>query len=183
MTTAAEVCTRFELKPEAKAWLREDTRPREFMKALLTAKQFLSGIDFLAHMLPAREAVWWGCLCLQHASGGNFTDVEKTACRAAVEWVMRPEESVRAAAKIPAEAAGPASVAGALAMAVYQTGGNIAPPKAPPMSPPPYSWSKVVSRAVKLASTQAEPARIVETQEAFIYLGGRIAEERSWFGS
>ena len=181
MTTAADICARFEKKPQTDICPHEDMSPREFFKTLLLAKQYLCAIDFVAHLMPMRESVWWGCLCLQHASGGAYSDVDKAACRAAVEWIMRPEEEMRAAAREPAETAGLTSVAGMLAMAVYQTGGNIAPPKAPPMSPAPYAWSKAVSRAVKLASTKAEPARIIETQEAFAFLGGRIAEERSWF--
>ncbi len=183
MTTAAEICSCFDVKPEAQARLQTGMRPREFVGALVSSKQYLAAIDFLAHLLPMRESVWWGCLCLQHACGGNYSEVDKAACRAAAEWVMRPEEGVRAAAKVPGEAAGPGSAAGALAMAVYQTGGNIAPPKAPPMGPAPYACSKAVSRAVKLASTKADPGRIVETQRAFVYLAARMAQERSWFES
>jgi hypothetical protein len=181
MPAAAEICARFDPKPEVQARLKAGMRPREFLAALVTDKQYVCAIDFLAHLLPVRDSIWWGCLCLQHASGGNYSDVDKAAGRAAAEWIMRPEEPMRAAAKDPAEVAGPSSAAGALAMAVYQTGGNVALPRTPATSPAPYAWAKSVARAVKLASAKANPANIIETQKAFVFLGAGMAHERAWF--
>lgn len=176
--TADEVCAHFELKPEAKALLRHGSGPAEFADALMANKQYIAAIDFLAHALPPREAVWWGCLCVQHALGGNFSQQEKAACAAAVAWVLWPVEENRAAAKAPAEAAGPASAAGNLAMAANQTGGSMAPPKAPAMPPGPYAPAKAVAGAVKLASTKCDPAKIADTQRLFVELGLGVAEGR-----
>ena len=175
---AAEICANFNLDEKAKPLLREGMGPREFMDALVANKQFIPGIDFVAHALPAREAIWWGCLCLQHACGSSLTPAEKAAARAAVQWVMAPSEENRAAAKAPTDAAGPASPAGSLANAVFQTGGNIAPPKAPPIAPGPFAPAKSVSAAVKIASAKADPAKIKETQRLFFELGIGVAEGR-----
>jgi len=94
---------------------------------------------------------------------------------------MRPEEPLRTAAKAPAEVAGPSSAAGALATAVYQTGGNVVSAKTSPTLPAPYAWAKSVSRAVKIASAKADPAKIIDTQKAFVFLGAAMAHERAWF--
>jgi hypothetical protein len=174
--TAAEVCARFNIKKEALALLREGMRPREFVDALAVGKQYVTGIDFMAHALPARDAIWWGCLCLQHACGDNLSLADKAAARAAVQWIMQPSEENRAAALAPAQAADPASPAAGLAMAVYQTGGNIALPKAPPAPPPPFASAKAVAGAVKLACTKADPVKIVETQRLFLDLAVRMAD-------
>ena len=174
--TAAEICARFNIKKEALALLREGMAPGEFVDALVAGKQYVSGIEFMAHAMPPREAVWWGCLCLQHACGDTLSPTDKAAARAAVQWIMQPSEENRAAALAPAQAAGPASPAGGLAMAVYQTGGNIAPPKAPPTPPPPFAFAKAVAGAVKLACTKADPVKIVETQSLFLDLAVRMAE-------
>jgi hypothetical protein len=128
--TVAEICARFDLKPEARPLRRDGMEPRALVEALLANKQYTAGIDFIAHALPAREAIWWGCLCLQHAYGNDLSAPDKAADQAAVQWVLEPTEENRAAAKAPAEAAGHASPAGALARAANQTGGNLAPPKA-----------------------------------------------------
>jgi hypothetical protein len=177
--TAAEVCARWNIKKEALALLREGMGPREFVDALVAGKQYVSGIDFMAHAMPARDAIWWGGLCLQHACGDSLSPADKAAARAAVQWIMQPSEESRAAALAPAQAAGPASPAGGLAMAAYQTGGNVAPPKAPPTPPPPFAFAKAVAGAIKLACTKADPVKIVETQRLFLDLAVRMAEGSS----
>ena len=167
--TAAEVCARFNLKKEARQLLRDGMGPGEFVHALVQNKQYIAGIDFLAYALPPREAIWWGCLCLQHASGGNLSMEDKAACKAAVQWIMSPTEENRAAAEAPAKAAGLGSQAGQLAMAANQTGENIAPPNAS---------AKAVATAVKMASTNGDSTKIGETQRSFVELGIGVAEGR-----
>jgi hypothetical protein len=97
-TTAAEICARFDLKAEAKPLLRDGMPPRDFIEALVVNKQYVSGIDFVAHALPPREAVWWGCLCLQHACGDSLSAQEKAACRTAVRWIFEPTDDLPAVA-------------------------------------------------------------------------------------
>lgn len=172
--TAGEICACFELKPEARPLLRDGMGPKEFVDALVARKQFLAAIDFMAHALPAREAVWWGCLCLQHATAGNLSPVDKDACRAAVQWVIQPTEENRAAAQTVAQAAGTMSPAGQLAVAASQAGG---PPNA--SAPPgPSAAAKSVAGAVKIVTSKAEPVKIIETQRLFVELAIGVAEAR-----
>ncbi len=177
-TTAAEICTRFDLKQEVRPLLRDGMGPREFVEALVANKQSIAGIDFIAHALPAREAVWWGCLCLQHACGNSLSPADKEACKAAVKWVLEPTEENRAAAKVPCEAAGRGCAAAELAAAANQTGGNLAPAMAPPMPPGPFAPAKAVAGAVKLASIKVDPVKIVDVYRLFVELGIGVAEGR-----
>jgi hypothetical protein len=176
--TAAEICARFLSSNEARALLRDGMGPGPFLEALMAHKQYIAGIDFLAHALPLREAVWWGCLCFQHACANSMSAPDKGAATAAVQWVLQPSDSTRGAAKVQAEAAGPASVAGALAMAAYQTGPGFASPGRPPIPAPPFGTAKSVANAVKLACTKSEPARMIETQKSFVELGIGVAAGR-----
>jgi hypothetical protein len=176
--TAQEVCIRFQLSSQARALLRDGMPPAEFVGALSAKQLYVPGIDFLAHALPAREAVWWGCLCMQHACGENLAPMERDAAVAVVRWVLQPTEENRAAAGPPAQAAGPATPAGSLATAVSLTGGSIAPPNAPPVAPGPYAPAKPVAAAIKLACTKSDPARISDTQRLFLNLGIEVAEGR-----
>jgi hypothetical protein len=162
--TAEEVCLRFDVQREAKALLTTGMGPMEFLEALAANKLYADGIDFLAHALPAREGIWWGCLCLQHACGDALTPVERAACIAAVRWIMQPTEENRSAAKAPASAAGMSSPAGALATAA--SGG---------LAPGPFAPAKAVSIAVKLAALKSPPAGIVQTQRSYLKLGVRVA--------
>lgn len=169
---------RFDLKNEARALLREGMSSGEFLEVLLTSKQYLASIDFIAHALPAREAVWWGCLCLHHVCGNNLSELDKEACQAAVQWVLQPTDENRALAKAPAEAAGTGSPAAALAAAANQTGDNLTPPKAPTMPPKPFAPAKAVTNAVKLSISKADPIKITETQRLLLELGIGVAEGR-----
>jgi hypothetical protein len=176
--TAVEICARLDLDKEAEALLCDGIGPREFVEALSTNKEYFAGIDFIAHALTPREAVWWGCLCLQHACGSGLSSQEKAACKAAVKWVLEPTEANRAAAKVPAEALGPGSAAGALAAAANKTGGNLVRDIVPPLPAGPFAPAKAVAGAVKLASTKVDPIKIVDTQRLFVELGIGVAEGR-----
>lgn len=173
--TAAEICGRFPLTREARALVQDRMGPLPFIDALMADKQYIAGIDFLAHALPPREGVWWGCLCFQHACGNEMAAPDRAAATAAVQWVLRPDDSTRGAAKVQAEAAGPASVAGILAMAAYQTGPGLTAPGKPPIKAPPFAAAKAVANAVKLACTKSDPARIIQTQRSFVELGVGVA--------
>ena len=193
VSSAAEICARFELKQEVQPLLRDGIAPREFVDALAINRQYLAGIDFMAYGLPPREAIWWGCLCLQHASGGKLSELDKAACRAAIKWILEPVEENRLAAKEPAEKAGLGCPAGALAAACHQTedpGGELlAAPfglsaegvasNAPPGGrKPSFAPARLVTGAIKLASTKADPSRIVDTHRLFLELGIGVAEGR-----
>jgi hypothetical protein len=167
--TAADICARLDANKEALALLREGMAPEEFVQALMANRQYVYGIDFMAHALPAREGVWWGCLCVQHACGTDLTAPDRAALLAATSWVVWPTEANRAAAQAPAEAAGRASAAGTLAMAA-----NLAGTAGPVPLPP----AKAVANAVKLATTKDDPARIADTQRLLVELGIGVAEGR-----
>jgi hypothetical protein len=176
--TASEICARLYLDKAALGLLQPAMSPRGFVDALVEAKQYLAAIDFIAHALPAREAIWWGCLCLQRTCGDKLEPWERRAFRITVQWVLQPDEANRAAAKQPAEVLGPASAAGGLAAAANQTGGSIGPPQGPPMPPSPFAPARAVAIAIKVASAKSDPPEIQSTQRSLIDLGMAIAEGR-----
>ena len=150
--------------------------PQEFVTALIENKKYLEGIDFMAHALPVRESIWWGCLCMQHALGDNLAPPDRAAATAAVQWLMEPTEENRAAAKAPASTADPLSPAGALAMAASLTGGSIYPPELPFKPPPPFAPQGAVARAVKIASIKGDPGAIEKMQRSYVELAIQVAE-------
>jgi hypothetical protein len=156
--------------------LRDGIAPREFVDALGANRQYLAGIDFIAHGLPPRERIWWGCLYLQHAGGDKLSELDKAACSAAVIWVLEPVEENRLAAKEPAEKAGLGCPAGALAAASHQTEDPLS--LADAGCKPSFAPARLVTGASKLASTKADPSRIVDTHRLFLELGIGVAECR-----
>lgn len=177
---AAEVCARFELREEARPLLKPGATPRGFLEALLESRQFPSALSFVAHALPPREAVWWGCLCLRQASGSELPPADAAAIRAAAEWVLDPTEERRSVAAVLAEERGVGTPAGSLATAVAWTGGSLAPPnpKIPVVPPGPWLPAKAVAGAVLLASAKGDPVRIPDVQRTFVDLGVGVAEGR-----
>jgi hypothetical protein len=177
---ADEVCARFELRAEARPFLKPGATPRGFLEALLEGRQFPSALSFVAHALPPREAVWWGCLCLRQASGSELPPPDAAAVRAVAEWVLDPTEERRRATAVLAEERGIGTPAGSLATAVAWTGGSLAPPnpKIPVVPPGPWLPAKAVSGAVLLASAKVDPVRIPDVQRSFIELGIGVAEGR-----
>jgi hypothetical protein len=174
---AAEVCPHFNLKEEARPLLRDELSPSAFVAALVAAKQYAAAVDFLAHALPAREAVWWGCICLRHASP-ELPPPEQAACKAAVDWVLAPTDETRQAAQQPGEKAGLATPAGGLALAATWTGGSLAPPKCPAVPPGPFVPAKAVAGAIKLAAAKGDPTKMADAQRLFVELGVGVAEGR-----
>jgi hypothetical protein len=172
--TAAEVCENYQPEKEATQLLRDGISRQEFVAALLDKKRYVDAIDFIAHALPVRDGIWWGCLCMQHALGDDLAPPDRAAAAAAVRWLMQPTEENRAAAKAPGEAADPLSPAGAVATAVWQTGGSMAPPNAPPEPPSRFAPAQAVARAVKLASIKMERV-VAETQRCYVELGIEVA--------
>jgi hypothetical protein len=177
-STAAEICSRVYLDKAALDLLRPGMSPRGFVDALVEKGQYLAGIDFMAHVLPSREAIWWGCLCLHHTCGSKLEPWERRAYRLTVLWVLQPTEANRAATKQPAEVLGPASAAGCLAAAANQTGGSIGPPDGPSIPPSPLAPNRAVAIAVKVATTKVDAPEILPTQRSLIGLGMAVAEGR-----
>jgi hypothetical protein len=175
---ASEVCQHFDIKEEVRKYLENGPSPGEFIDLLLADKHYAAAIGFMAHALAARDAVWWGCLCLRHACGSELAPAEEAACKAAVQWVLDPTEDNRAAAQAPGEKAGLGTPAGGLAMAATWTGGSLAPPSAPKVPPGPFVPAKAIAGAVVLTAVKGDPIRIGDTQRLFVELAVGIAEGR-----
>jgi len=167
--TAAEICTRFHMPRSARVLLRPEIAPAEFMDALLAHQEYEAGIEFLAHALPARYAVWWGCLCMQHACGEDLAPKDKDAAIAAIRWILEPTEQSRRTAMALADAAGPTSLAGTLARAASEVAGD-------PRSPIPNAFH--VANAVHLASVKGDPAGMRRRQRSYMELGIGIANDK-----
>lgn len=126
----------------------------------MTHEEYIAGIDFLAHALPARDGIWWGCLCMQHACGDTLTPADKAAALAAIRWIDQPSGENRTAAVAPADAAGPSSPAGTLARAASLAADDP---------------QRTIANAVHLASVKAGGARMTGRQRSYFELGIAIA--------
>jgi hypothetical protein len=152
--TAADIARRYRPSDAAKARLRPDLDPEAFASLLVESGQGADAAEFQAHRLPAREAVWWGCLCAWEAGPPMPGGAPDEALRAAVRWVIEPNEPNRLAAAKAGEAAGSSTPEGLLALAASWSGGSMTPPELPAAPPPPTLTARTVFAALRMASAR-----------------------------
>ena len=75
-----------------------DRTPSEYFDQLVSQEQYVKAVQFLAHALPKRAAVWWGCLCVWHVARPEPPELVATVLRGALRWVLEPSEENRRAA-------------------------------------------------------------------------------------
>lgn len=109
----------------------------------------------IAHALPAREAVWWACMCARHSAASGADP----PAEAAEEWVRQQTDRHRRAAMQQAEAAGFGSAEAWAAVAAFWSGDSMAPPEAPKVPPQPHFTGLAVAGAVALAAARGPATR------------------------
>ena len=127
-------------------------------------------------MLPKREAIWWACLSVRHAQGSALAPNEFEALKAAVEWVLEPDEEKRRAAQSAGEKANFGTPAGCAALAVYGSGGSLGPAIYPDVKPGPYMTAQAVSGSITMASVQGDPRLVHDVRRELAELGIAIAQ-------
>src|SRR5580658_40766 len=171
----ADLARRLILDEAACALLMPEQSVAEFVVDLAGVGQFPAAIAVLAHALPKREAVWWGCVAVRLATAPTADSPADAALRAAEAWVYQPLEQNRQAAREAAARAGLRTPAGWAAIAAFWSSGSMAPPDTPEVLPKEDLTARAVAGAVALAAVQADPAHTGVGFEAIIGLGLDIA--------
>jgi len=174
--SAEELCGIAELSGEAIALLRNGMPQREYMDALIEQKQFPDAVRFLAHALPKREAVWWAWVCARRASGQNAAPAIKRSLEATEKWLVQPNEENRRRAMKIAQEAQLESPAGCAGLAAFVSGGSLAPPEAPQVSPGENLTAKAVAGAILLAAVLVEPEHAESKLQSFIGQGMEVVK-------
>jgi hypothetical protein len=173
--STSEICSHFALSDEGRAILQPDLPAGEFVDRLCAAGLWIDAVRFLAHALPKREAVWWGCLAARAALGEAPHAAARAAVEAAEAWVYRPNEDNRRAAMAATTAAGNDGPAVWAARGAFWSGGSLAPPEAPLVPPAETLTGAAVAGAVCLAAVQREPEHAPDKYRLFIAQGLDIA--------
>jgi len=132
--------------------------PLDHARALLASPRPSTALAYLAHLLPRREAVWWGCQCVSAVLGA---EAKNDGLRLALLWVRDPDETLRRDALSFAAASDLRSPTAWLARAAGHSGGSVAAPDQSPAPPNPDACALAVNAAVVLAATAAQPTMIL----------------------
>jgi len=163
-----QLCERAKVGDEANALLTAEAATKEFMALLVKKGLFKDALRLVAYLLPKREAIGWGCLCVRHILAGEkdkpLPDVQVVAER----WVSSPTEENRWAARQSAKKEDPTTASGLLAMAVFFAGPSLSPPNLQAVPPADHLTSEMVANAVVLAGVAKEPEKAKEKYGVFM---------------
>jgi hypothetical protein len=151
--------------------LKDEHTSRQFLELLVGKELFPDATRLLAFVLPKREAVGWGCLCVRHSLGTeDAAQISKTQV-AAERWVSNPDEGNRQAAKAAVAEDGPESPSDLLALAAFYSGGSVVAPHLEPVPPPDHVTAKLVAGAVMIIAVQTQPEKAAEKYRVFLQKG------------
>jgi hypothetical protein len=163
-----ELCDRAKVSEEAKALLTSESSTKEFIALLMEKELFKDALRMVAYLLPKREAVGWGCLCVRHGFAGPKGKPLPEVHAAVERWVSAPHEENRWAARQAANKEKPKTPSGLLAMATFFAGPSMAPPNLQAVPPPDHMTSEMVANAVFLAGVVNEPEKAKEKYGVFM---------------
>jgi hypothetical protein len=144
---------------------------------LARAERLLPAVKVMAQALPRREAIAWGLEAVRKVEAAGAKAHDASALQTVEEWLAEPVEERRRAAKEAADRAGMGSAAGCLAMAVFFSGGSMAPASAPVApEPKPHVCGKTVAGAITLAA-YADPRNAKAHLRSFLDRGFKWAAD------
>ncbi len=142
---------------------------------LEAAGKWAEAIRLVAQALPAREAVWWGCMCVRAVPDPESEPTDLAALDAAERWVRKPDDTHRRAAMDIAQQGGMRTPESWVASAVFWSGGSIAPPNAAPVSAPEHVSGISIAGAVQTVGYRRHPDRAAARFARFLAAARDIA--------
>jgi hypothetical protein len=149
--------------------------PQELIQRLRDDERVVDAIQFLAHALPKREAIWWAWSCARHAAGDDPPEAIRDSLEATGLWIREPSDAHRRTAYELAQKADLATAAGCAGAAAFFSGGSMAPADQPAMPPEEFMSAKAISGSVTLAAL-TEPERAMAQMEEYLDRGLEVAE-------
>lgn len=171
---ATEVTRYVNLGEEAKKVLTPEMSAGEFIDALIARQLHPDAVQFIAHYLPKRQAVWWAVGCVKQ-SDSELSPEQDAAVKTTERWIAEPTDENRQAAFKAAEIADTSSPAGITALAAYYSEGL--PQTADPGNNAKayFITAKLVTAAVMLAAT-SDPEQLKPRFSGFVTKGVEVVK-------
>jgi hypothetical protein len=153
-----------------------DEIPVAYLKRLLAQDKLEEAINFCAHLLPRREAVWWACGSVRMLLGDIPRD--RAACLVAAEqWVERPSEELQKAALKLGNESDSNDALSWLALAAGWAGGVMLAKSDGPVPMPLYLTARAARVAIQLAAVGLQKAERADRLKRCLADGIRLAEK------
>jgi hypothetical protein len=170
-----------ELGDEAKALIKPEMHPLDFVAQLMDKQLYPDAVRFVAHALPKREAVWWGWMSARRAAGEKPPTPIKASLEATEKWIAQPSDENRRAAKAAAETAQMGTAAGCAGLGAFFAGETLGPADLPAVPPGPYLTAKAISGAVIFAAIAGDPTQAPEKFKSFVAQGVDVSKRvKAW---
>lgn len=128
--------------------------------ARLREQDQVQALHFIAHCLPRLDAVRWAAAGLASMAPTNLAS-RLTARKAVNRWLAEPSDANRRLAWQAAETAGFDTAEGCACLAVFLSGGSLAPATQEQAVPaPPAAFGQALAGAVLVAALNDEPAAL-----------------------
>lgn len=160
---------------DAKNLLTPVIKTDTYFNLLLEKKFYIDAIRFLAHGLPKREAVWWGCVCVRSTLDLKMLPEDLKAVEIAEKWVQSLSEEDRLSAKKIADSLELKTAASWVAMAAFWSQGSITPLNTPVVWAPETLSAQAVAGAILLVAVIKNPDKADFVYENFLNRGVNIA--------
>jgi hypothetical protein len=172
---AEDLCRRVELGDAAALSLLQPMMSLpDYVGVLCAHGAFAPAVALLAAGMPKREAVWWGCLA-SRLTLHLYSEQSELPLKAAEAWVYKPSEEARRAAMAAARLVGFNCPASWAAVAVFWSGGSMAPADAPIVPPGEQLTARAVTGAVTLSAVQKEPEQAMTKYRRLVEIAFDVA--------
>ena len=169
------ILPRLELDADCTALLSPHVDAAAGLEALVAAKRMPEAMRLIAHAMPKREVVWWGCMCARAAPVSALPAPDADALTAAEAWVRKPDEPNRRAAMAAAQKTGFQSPEAWAAGAAVWSGGSMAPEGQPEVPPADHHTALAIAGGVVIAALRGAPARAADRFARFLLSARDIA--------
>ena len=149
--------------------------PEQFLQTADEKRWHPDAIQFLAHLLPKRQAVFWAMTCVRQ-SGAELTPQGEAALKGTESWIANPSEENRQSTLKLAEEADSATPAGATALAAYYSSGLPQTPE-PRANAKAYFMTAKLSAGAVLMAAASNREQVLERLEAFVDKGLEIVRK------
>lgn len=155
----------------AQALVKEDSTPAAYLDSLEKQELYPDAIKFLAYKMPADAGIKWASASIKELRSPESKQQKDEPLEAVDNWVKAPGDEARFAAKAASDKAAKNDASKLAALAVFMSGGSLAPAGAPETPPPKYTAQKLSSASVSVAVLSYEPAKATERYKKALALG------------
>lgn len=149
-STARQIAEEAELPPSL--WPEDTVTPQDYFKSLRAAPDPAPALSYAAAALPKLEAIEWAVHALPDPAHDDPDYATRRLLRdAAIRWVGEPDEDNRRAMYTLAEGASSDWPETMIGLAIFFSGGSIAPEELDAVTADDRLCAKLVSGALRLA--------------------------------